>query len=145
MVNRFANIYLTGRHPHGNIGNEQESKNNILSPVRLHENKGIVVSARTSSLDLGYLGKKSLGFGLGLRFEWGLGLGSGYLGSKVLSENMFSLGIHSRSRIAPSSDNKAIIRSRSDKYNVPILAFLFEAKIGTKFIPTPICEIRSYG
>jgi hypothetical protein len=57
MVNWFTtNIYLTGRHPYGNVGNEQESKNNILSPVRLKSFKRIAVSARTSPLDLGYLG-----------------------------------------------------------------------------------------
>jgi hypothetical protein len=78
MVNWFTNIF-EGK-TYGNIGNEQESKINIVSPVRLLENKFITVSARTSSLDLGHLGS---GFGLGLRS--GLGLGSGYLGSKFLS------------------------------------------------------------
>jgi hypothetical protein len=47
---------LTGRYPYGNIGNEQENKDNILTPVSLYKFKLIAVSARTSSLHLGYLG-----------------------------------------------------------------------------------------
>jgi hypothetical protein len=43
------------------------------------------------------------------------------------------------------SDNKAMTILRSDKNNVPILAILFEAKIGTKFefCPTPAVTARA--